>query len=152
MLTIPLGISGGIGLLWLSGGTLNVMSLTGLVVILGLIVDDPILKIEILKRLEAEYRAKGEITNTVLTEMIHKAGEQCLKPLLLVSLTTSLALIPVLFIGGFGNELQKPMAVVIIGGLSIGTFFTTWFIPVAYGYYIQLQPKIKSFLWAGKKS
>jgi multidrug efflux pump subunit AcrB len=56
---------------------------------------------------------------------------------LLVSLTTSAALIPALIIPGFGNQLQKPMAVVIIGGLTIGTFFTTWFIPLAYWYMVK---------------
>ncbi len=52
MLTIPLGITGGMLLLWLTGGTLNVMAAIGFIVVLGLIVDDPILKIETLNRLE----------------------------------------------------------------------------------------------------
>lgn len=55
--------------------------------------------------------------------MIHEAGSICLKPLLMVSLTTSLALVPVLFIPGLGNELQKPLVWVIIGGLDHRDFF-----------------------------
>jgi multidrug efflux pump subunit AcrB len=135
MLTIPLGISGSMFLLWITHGTLDIMAAVGFIVILGLIVDDPILKVETLKRLEQKYAAPGIAKNNdTLEKMIHEAGDICLKPLLLVSLTTSIAVIPVLFVGGIGNDLQKPLAIVIIGGLTIGTFFTTWFIPLSYWY------------------
>ncbi len=135
MLTIPLGISGAMVILWLTGGSLNVMAAVGFIVVLGLIVDDPILKIETLNRLEKKYRAEGlEMNAHLLKRMIHEAGDICLKPLLMVSLTTSMAMLPVLLIPGIGNDLQKPLALVIIGGLTIGTFFTTWFIPLAYWY------------------
>ena len=111
------------------------MAAIGLIVILGLIVDDPILKIETLNRLEKKYVAQGMTRDDeLLKRMIHEAGDICLKPLLMVSLTTTIALTPVLFIGGIGNDLQKPLAIVIIGGLTLGTFFTTWFIPLAYWY------------------
>lgn len=136
MLTIPLGITGSMLLLWLTGGTLDVMAAVGLIVVLGLIVDDPILKIEVLTRLEKKYRLEGlKKDDQLMKKMIHEAGDICLKPLLMVSLTTSIALVPVLFINGIGNDLQKPLAIVIIGGLTIGTFFTTWFIPLVYWYY-----------------
>lgn len=59
----------------------------------------------------------------LLKRMIHEAGDTCLKPLLMVSLTTGIAMVPVLIIPGIGNDLQKPLALVIIGGLTIGTFF-----------------------------
>lgn len=135
MLTIPLGITGAMLLLWITGGSLNVMAAIGLVVVLGLIVDDPILKVETLRKLEERYRQQGYTRNErLLEEMIHEAGSICLKPLLMVSLTTSIAMVPVLFVGGIGNELQKPLALVIIGGLTLGTFFTSWFIPLAYWY------------------
>jgi multidrug efflux pump subunit AcrB len=135
MLTIPLGITGGMFLLWITNGSLDIMAAIGFVVILGLIVDDPILKIETLNRLEKKYLAQGfKKDDHLMKRMIHEAGDMCLKPLLLVSLTTSIALVPVLFISGIGNDLQRPLAIVIIGGLTIGTFFTTWFIPLAYWY------------------
>ena len=135
MLTIPLGISGSMFLLWVTHGTLDIMAAVGFIVILGLIVDDPILKVETLKRLDGKYTALGmKKNNDLLEKMIHEAGDICLKPLLMVSLTTSIAVVPVLFVGGIGNDLQKPLAIVIIGGLTIGTFFTTWFIPLSYWY------------------
>lgn len=135
MATIPLGVFGSVLLLWIFGGTLDVMAGIGFVVVIGLIVDDPILKIETLIRLEKEYAGAGlPRDEKLLKRMIHEAGEICLKPLLMVSLTTSIAMLPVLFIGGIGNDLQKPLAIVIIGGLTLGTFFTTWFIPLTYWY------------------
>lgn len=140
MLTIPLGITGGMFLLYITGGTLDVMAGIGFIVILGLIVDDPILKIDTLKRLEKKYGMQHlQQDEKLLEKIIHEAGDQCLKPLLMVSLTTSIALVPVLFVGGIGNDLQKPLSIVIIGGLTIGTFFTTWFIPIAYWYVSKLR-------------
>jgi multidrug efflux pump subunit AcrB len=144
MLTIPLGITGAMIVLWLTGSALDTMAAIGFIVILGLIVDDPILKIETLNRLRKQYHIQGKIVDeALLKQMIHEAGSICLKPLLMVSLTTTLALVPILFIPGIGNELQKPMVWVIIGGLSIGTFFTTWFVPLAYWYSIKWGRKNK---------
>jgi multidrug efflux pump subunit AcrB len=135
MLTIPLGVSGGLLGLWLCGGTLNIMSAIGFIVVLGIIVDDPSLKVETINRLKHAYRESNKLEKIeALNQALHNAGNICLKPLLLVSLTTSLSLVPVLFSGGIGNELQRPMAFVIIGGLTTGTFFTTWFIPLAYWF------------------
>lgn len=135
MLTIPLGISGAMLLLWLSGGTLDIMAAIGFVVVLGIIVDDPSLKVETINRLRKQYEAEGMTDRReILVKALFNAGDICLKPLLMVSLTTSLALLPVLFTGGIGNDLQRPLVYVIIGGLSIGTFFTLWFIPLAYWF------------------
>ncbi|RZJ92616.1 MAG: efflux RND transporter permease subunit [Chryseobacterium sp.] len=135
MFTIPLGIGGAMLLLWLAGGTLNVMTAIGFVVVLGIIVDDPSLKVETINRLREEYLADGmKNKREILLKALHNAGEICLKPLLMVSLTTSLALLPVLFTGGIGNDLQKPMVYVIVGGLTLGTFLTLWFIPLAYWF------------------
>ncbi|SFM59690.1 Multidrug efflux pump subunit AcrB [Chitinophaga sp. YR627] len=143
MLTIPLGVTGGLFLLWITGSALDIMAAIGFIVILGLIVDDPILKVETLVRLEKQYMQEGMIRDEqLLSRIIHEAGDQCLKPLLMVSLTTSIALVPVLFLGGIGNDLQRPMALVVIGGLSIGTFFTTWFVPLAYWYLFKWKNKI----------
>jgi len=135
MFTIPLGIGGAMLILWLAGGTLNIMAAIGFVVVLGIIVDDPSLKVETINRLRAEYVAAGMTDKReILLKALHGAGEICLKPLLMVSLTTSLALIPVFFTGGIGNDLQKPLVYIIVGGLTIGTFFTLWFIPLAYWF------------------
>ncbi|WP_160712287.1 efflux RND transporter permease subunit [Chitinophaga solisilvae] len=135
MLTMPLGIAGALLIVYLAGGTLDIMAGVGFVVVLGIIVDDPILKMETLRRLRSQYEAAGLSKREAMTRAIHEAGEICLKPLLMTSLTTSLALMPVLFTGGIGNDLQKPLVYVIAGGLTIGSFFTLWFIPLAYWFF-----------------
>lgn len=124
--TIPLGIFGAFVLLLITGNSLNIMSAMGFIVVLGIIVDDPILKVENIIRL------RNELPNIDSKTLIHKAGEISLKPLLLTSLTTSLALLPMLFAPGIGNELQRPMIIVIIGGLTIGTFLALWVIPMIF--------------------
>ncbi|AEE50702.1 efflux RND transporter permease subunit [Haliscomenobacter hydrossis] len=134
MLTIPLGVTGALLLLYLQQGALDIMAAIGFVVVLGIIVDDPILKVEVINRLLKLYESSGMSRRQALEKAIHDAGDISLKPLLMTSLTTSLALVPVLFTPGIGSDLQKPMVFVIIGGLTIGTFFTTWFIPLAYWF------------------
>lgn len=132
MLTMPLGIFGAMLLLYANGAALDVMAAIGFVVVLGIIVDDPILKVDAINRLLQQYEAEGMPRRLALDRAIHDAGEICLKPLLMTSLTTSLALVPVLFTSGIGADLQKTLVYVIVGGLTIGTFFTTCFIPLVY--------------------
>ena len=133
LVAIPIGLVGSTFLLGIAGGTINVMSAIGFIIVLGLVVDDPILKLDVINNLEKEFRKSGQtLTREKLRSIIHEAGYICLKPMLLVSFTTSMALIPVLFLGGIGNELQRPVALVVIGGLTIGTFFSTWIIPLLY--------------------
>jgi multidrug efflux pump subunit AcrB len=132
MLTMPLGIFGAMLLLYANGAALDVMAAIGFVVVLGIIVDDPILKVDAINRLLAQYLAAGLPHREALEKAIYEAGDICLKPLLMTSLTTSLALVPVLFTTGIGADLQRTLVYVIVGGLTIGTFFTTCFIPLVY--------------------
>jgi len=132
MLTMPLGVFGAMLLLYANGAALDVMAAIGFVVVLGIIVDDPILKVDTINRLLAQYLEQGMPPRQALERAIYDAGDICLKPLLMTSLTTSLALVPVLFTSGIGADLQKTLVYVIVGGLTIGTFFTTCFIPLVY--------------------
>jgi multidrug efflux pump subunit AcrB len=132
MLTMPLGVFGAMLLLYVNGAALDVMAAIGFIVVLGIIVDDPILKVDTINRLLLQYRQEGMSPREALERAIYDAGDICLKPLLMTSLTTSLALIPVLFTSGIGSDLQKTLVYVIVGGLTIGTFFTTCFIPLVY--------------------
>ena len=141
MLSMPLGVVGSLIALYISGGTLDVMSAIGFVVVLGIIVDDPILKVETMNRLRKQYKRDGSDNNESLENAIHAAGDICLKPVLVTSLTTCLALLPILFMKGIGAELQKPMVWVVVGGLSIGTFLVLWFVPLSYWF---LERKSKS--------
>ncbi|PKQ66749.1 efflux RND transporter permease subunit [Raineya orbicola] len=122
--TLPLGFTGSLLGIWLGGATLNIMSVIGLVVMLGIIDNEAILKIDTINRLRKEGMG--------FEEAISKAGEICFKPVLMTSLTNILALIPFLFDTGIGGDLQRPFVLAIIGGLTFGTFTALFFVSLAY--------------------
>lgn len=132
MSSLAFGASGAIWLLYLSGASLNIMSGIGFVIVFGIILDDPILKIEVIKRQRALFEAQGIAADEALKKAIVVARGTCLKPMLMTTLTTCLSLVPVFFSAGIGSELQRPLALVVIGGLAVGTFFTSWCIPLIY--------------------
>lgn len=133
--TLPLGILGALLILQLTGGTLNVMSAIGIIVMLGIMVNDAILKIDTINRL-VSLKDKSQISNLRehISESIAKTGEIRLKPILMTSITTILALLPVVFSAGLGADLQRPLVYAVIGGLTIGTFTALYFVPLAYWF------------------
>lgn len=133
ILTLPLGIGGVWILLLLTGSSLNIMSTIGMVVMLGIMVNDAILKIDTINRLRQQYAADLD-AQTALRRALSVAGEIRLKPILMTSLTTILALLPVIFSGGIGADLQRPLVYAVIGGLTIGTFTALYFVPLAYWF------------------
>jgi len=124
LLEIPIDFAGALFLLWIFGGSVNVMSAIGIVVMSGIIINDSILKIDTINRARRE--------GAPLLEAIHIGGRRRLKPIIMTSLTTILALLPFLFFKGLGAELQKPLALTVIGGMTIGTLVSLYFIPLAY--------------------
>jgi multidrug efflux pump subunit AcrB len=130
--TLPLGLGGAFLLLWISGQTLNIMSGIGLVVMLGIIVNDAILKIDIINRLRKEKS---------LMEALAGGGEIRLKPIIMTSVTTILALLPLLFASGLGADLQKPLVISVLGGLTIGTLSSLYYVPLAYHFIEKLKLK-----------
>jgi multidrug efflux pump subunit AcrB len=123
LLTVPIGIAGAIFLLYFTGQTLNLMAMIGMVVMSGIVVNDAILKVDMINRLSKEMP---------LLEAIHEAGARRLKPILMTSITTILALVPILFTAGLGAELQFPLAIAVIGGLTVGTLASLYIIPIFY--------------------
>ena len=121
---IPINIGGSLFLVWLFGGSLNIMTGIGIVVMAGIVINDSIIKIHTINSL----RESG----LEIDKAIKKAGVMRLKPILMTSITTILALMPFLFITGLGADLQKPLALTVIGGLFVGTFISLYFIPVLY--------------------
>ena len=124
LLEIPIDIGGALLLLWLFGGTINVMAAIGIVVMSGVIINDSILKLHTINMLRKEGKT--------IEEAIKLGGKLRLKPILMTSLTTILALLPFLFMDGLGAKLQKPLAFTVIGGMLIGTFISLYFIPLMY--------------------
>lgn len=131
--TLPLGILGALLVLQIAGGTLNVMSAIGIIVMLGIMVNDAILKIDTINRLRLLPNQEGT-PREILSAAIAKTGQIRLKPILMTSITTILALLPVIFSTGIGADLQRPLVYAVIGGLTIGTFTALYFVPLAYWF------------------
>ncbi|GAB5554586.1 MAG: efflux RND transporter permease subunit [Saprospiraceae bacterium] len=123
MLTVPVSITGGLFLLWWSAQSINLVSIIGMIVMSGIVVNDAILKVDMMNRLRKTQNMRTAI---------HGAGHRRLKPILMTSITTILALMPILFASGLGAELQRPLAYAVIGGLVIGTLSSLYFIPLVY--------------------
>ena len=119
---IDLAVS--LAVLWLLGVSINMMSLIGLVVITGIVINDSILKIDTVNRL---VRAGMEVEAAV-----HEAGHRRLKAILMTSLTTVLAVAPFLSRGSMGADLQYPMALVVIVGMAAGTLVSLFYVPTVY--------------------
>jgi len=126
LLEVPMDIAGALGLLWLFGGTINLMAMIGIIVMSGIIINDSILKIDTINQLRKQGYS--------LLPAIETAGHRRIKPILMTSLTTILALIPFLFYTDLGSELQQPLALTVIGGMTIGTLVSLYFVPLMYYY------------------
>ena len=133
MSSLPCALFGSFFTLWIMGGEFDIMAGIGIIVVLGIIVDDPTLKVETVNRLIKEAKNHGrKIDRENLISLLHDAGRICLKPLIMVSLTTTLALVPVYFSHGIGNDIQRNFLSVVVGGLSLGTILSFCFIPLVY--------------------
>ncbi len=124
LFTLPLGWVGVVTALWMVGLTVNVVALIGAVVLTGIVVNDGIIKIDIINRL----RARG----VPLRDAIEQGSALRLRPILMTTVTTICALIPLALGLGAGAELQRPLAIAIIGGEFTGTLLTLVVLPVIY--------------------
>ncbi len=126
LLTVPVGLAAALITLSLAGESINLVSMIGMVVMSGIVVNDAILKVDMINR--ARQQGLGMIP------AIHEGGRRRLRPILMTTLTTILALLPILFSSGLGAELQKPLAWAVIGGLLAGTGASLYLIPVLYQF------------------
>jgi multidrug efflux pump subunit AcrB len=110
--------------LWMLGETLNVMSMIGLVVMSGIIINDSILKVDTINRLR---HGGSSLLRSVLC-----AGQSRLRPIIMTSLTTILGVLPFLQRSDMGSALQYPLSLTIIIGLTVGTFVSLFFVPMIY--------------------
>lgn len=124
LIEIPIDVTFALISLWIFGQTLNVMSAIGIIVTCGIVVNDSILKIDAIN----ELRKKG----IEMIKAVHLAGQRRLKSILMTSLTTILAMVPVLFTSDLGSELQRPLAIAMIGSMIIGTLVSIFVIPLLY--------------------
>ena len=124
--------------LWILGESLNLMSMTGLVVMSGIIINDSILKIDTINR--SPHLKSG--THKGLIRAIMEAGRRRLRPIVMTSLTTILALLPFLSHGSMGAAIQYPLSLTLVIGMTIGTAVSLFFIPMLYYLIAELRMKI----------
>lgn len=124
MLTVPLALIGVGPALWLTGQTLNIMAFIGLVVVVGIVVNDGIVKIEFIER----RRRDGLSMDAAILD----AGKVRLRPILMTTVTTVAGLLPLALGLTGGSELQRPMAIAIVGGVSMATLLTLFVLPLLY--------------------
>jgi len=124
LLAIPTGLTGVLLILWLTGTTLNVMSLMGVVMMVGIVVSNSILIVEFTNRLLEEGRP--------VREAVSLACRVRLRPVLMTSGATLIGLLPMALKLGTGSEAYAPLARAIIGGLAVSVVLTVFIVPAAY--------------------
>jgi HAE1 family hydrophobic/amphiphilic exporter-1 len=121
---LPIGLAGAFLTIAVTGQSINMLSLIGMVALLGIAVNDAILKIDTIRRL----RLKGLDGYSAILE----ASRLRLRPVLMTSATTILGLLPMAIGIGSGEQLQRPLALTIIGGLALTTATTLFLTPIFY--------------------
>ena len=124
LIAVPPGIAGVILTLWLTDTTLNVMSLMGVVMLVGIAVSNSILIVEFTRHLRSEGMA--------VREAVGMACRVRLRPVLMTSLATIIGLLPMALKLGAGSEAYAPLARALLGGLSVSVALTVFLVPAAY--------------------
>ena len=127
MLSVPFAFTGSIWALYLAGITLSVNSAIGIIMLAGIIVNNGIVLIHYVNQLRDE--------GMEIKEALVEAGATRLRPILMTTATTILALVPMAVMGGSGSEMRRPLAISLIGGLAFGSVLTLILIPTAYYIY-----------------
>ncbi len=122
---LPVGIMGALLTLFVTGQSVNIISLIGLIALLGISVNDAIVKVATIRRLRMEEGLSGR-------DAIMEASRLRFRPILMTTLTTVLAMVPMGIGIGTGEQIQRPLAITIMGGLSIATCLTLFLTPVIY--------------------
>lgn len=142
-LNLPLALIGGVLSIWFTGGIISIPSIIGFITLFGIATRNGILLVSHYQALQSQ--------GVALYETVIKGSLDRLNPILMTALTTYLALIPLAIAGDLpGNEIQSPMAIVILGGLLSSTLLNIFIVPVVYyisngkPLLIQFQTKIIS--------
>lgn len=137
MLAQPLAIIGGLIALLISGDSLNMYSMIGLVLLIGLVAKNSILLVDLTNQMLDKMRETGAVINTThINVALQEACPVRLRPVLMTSLTIILALLPAAIGLGAGSETNKPLSVAIIGGMVSSTLLTLVVVPAAYSLLI----------------
>jgi HAE1 family hydrophobic/amphiphilic exporter-1 len=135
MLTVPMGLIGAFWILLATGNTLSIISGIGILVLIGIGVNDAIVKVE--------YSNQLRQTGMGVREAVLTASRVRLRPILMTTFTTVFGVLPMAIMSQTGSELQRPLALVIVGGLLCTTILTLILIPVCYEILENLKEKRK---------
>jgi len=136
LMAMPFSISGAFAALWLGHQSLNLYSLIGLILLMGIVKKNSILLVDFTNQM----RAQG----LEVREALLKACPIRLRPILMTSLATIAAAIPPALAIGPGAEVRIPMSISIIGGVIVSTFFTLFVVPCVYSLFSRMEHKEKS--------
>jgi len=125
MFSVPLAIIGVVPTLLLTGTTINMQSLMGMIMLIGIVVNNAIVLVDYINLMRREHGMN-------VRDAVVASGRLRLRPILMTTLTTVLGLLPLSFGFGAGGEIQASLARVVIGGLTASTLVTLVFIPVLY--------------------
>ncbi len=126
---VPLASMGVVFALWATGNTLNIMSLLGCIVLVGIVVNDSIVKVDFIHK---RFRSDGDLQGAIVG-----AGQKRFRPICMTTLTTVCGLLPMALSSGSGAELRHPLAWAIVGGLSLATLLTLIVIPILYSVVVR---------------
>jgi HAE1 family hydrophobic/amphiphilic exporter-1 len=124
LIAVPLGVVGVVAALWLTSHPVSVLVLIGAVMLAGIVVNNAIVLVDAINR----RRREGQ----PLDDAIVAGGRERLRPILMTTTTTVLALLPMALGLGAGDELRAPLAITVIGGLTVATLLTLLVIPCLY--------------------
>ena len=124
LFTIPLALVGAVLALFVTGTTVNIVAFIGIIMLAGIVVNNAIVLVDLINQLRVQGKER--------IEAILEAGTARLRPILMTSLTTTLGLLPMAMGFGEGSEVRTPMAITVIGGLTVSTLLTLVVIPVVY--------------------
>ncbi|WP_336972924.1 CusA/CzcA family heavy metal efflux RND transporter [Sphingobium aromaticiconvertens] len=124
LLNIPFAMVGGIVSLWASGEYLSVPASVGFIALLGIAVLNGLVLVAYFRQLRTEGRS--------MTESVRLGAERRLRPVLMTASITAFGLVPLLFASGPGSEIQRPLAIVVIGGLITSTLLTLVLLPILF--------------------
>lgn len=124
MFALPFSFSGVFMALYMTGTTMNVISMIGMIMLVGIVVKNGIVLVDYINL----NRERGiAVISSVVT-----GGKSRLRPVLMTTLTTILGMVPMAIGGGQGSEIWQPMGVAVIGGLTVSTLLTLVIVPVLY--------------------
>ncbi|MDX2023062.1 MAG: efflux RND transporter permease subunit [Deltaproteobacteria bacterium] len=142
MLSLPLSVVGAFGGLFLSGMTLNIFSMIGFIMLMGLVTKNAILMVDFTNTLRAEGKSA--------VQALMEAGPIRLRPILMTTFAMIFGMIPVALALGEGGETRAPMAVAVIGGLITSTMLTLVVVPVVYLLMDRITSS-RALQWLGRK-